>query len=79
MKDPTVDSYACHKAKSGDLSHAGHPSFPRRRAGDVAARALSRLNFRGSSVLKVALVTTGGCVISSQKVGSSQEVFLGAF
>lgn len=37
MKDPTVDSHACHRAKSGDPSHAGHPPLPRRSAEDVAA------------------------------------------
>jgi len=78
MKDPTVDSHACHRAKSGDPSCAGHPSLPRCRAEDVTAGALSRLRFRGSSALRVALVTTGGCVLCLRKLGSSQEVFLGA-
>lgn len=77
MKDLTVDSHACHRAKSSDPSHTGHPSRPQRWAGDVAAGALSRLNFR-SSTLQVALFTTGGSIFS-QKLGRSQEIFLGSF
>lgn len=44
MKDPTVDSHACHRAKSGDPSDGSHPSLPQRSMGDMAAaaRALSR-------------------------------------
>lgn len=64
MKDLTVYSHACHRTNSGDPSHAGHHSRPQCWAGDVAAGALSRLNFRGSCMLQVALFTTGGCIFS---------------
>lgn len=40
MKDPTVDSHACHRVKSGDPSRAGHPSLPLRSAEDMAAGRL---------------------------------------
>lgn len=79
MKDPTVDSHACHKAKSGDPSHAGHPSIPpslgMQLPGFELAAFLAELQREWG--LLVALVTTSPCVISLQKLGRSQDVLNG--
>lgn len=77
MKDPTVDSHACQRSESSDPSHASHHSLPQCSAEDLAAGVLSRLNFIGSSMLQVALVTADSSIISLRKLGRSQGVFNG--
>lgn len=52
------------------------PSLPWHGTGDVAAGAVSR---QREQQVTVALVTTGGCIVSPEKLGRSQEVFLGSF